>query len=184
MESWIALLRAVNVGGKNKLPMAELRRLLAELGLRDVTTLLQSGNAVFRESEDRGNSSREELSERLEAGLEARFGFRPEFILRSLQEWRELIDENPFPEAAESDPCHLLVLVAKSPIAEESADQIRSTWPGPERFAVRKGVLYTHFVDGIGTSKLATSPTYKRLTQRGTARNWNTVLKLAELAAR
>ena len=105
----IALLRAVNLAGLNTVAMADLRELMTSLGLEDVTTLLQSGNAVFR-----SNKPADSLEPMLERAAEKQFGSRIEFFVRTAVEWKAMIAANPFPSEAKADPGHLLAVALKA----------------------------------------------------------------------
>jgi len=110
MTTYVALLRGINVGGKNKIAMADLRAFLADLGLADPKTLLQSGNVVFR-SEGKSVSALENF---LEKETAARLSVAADYVVRSSAEWAKVVAANPFPREAESDPSHLVVMFLKS----------------------------------------------------------------------
>ena len=178
MAIHIALLRAVNVGGRS-LKMGDLVSFARELGLENPRTLLQSGNLVF-ESAD---SSDAKLEKRLEAEAEARFGFQADFMVRSAAEWRALIEANPFADEARDDPSHLLVMPLKAAPAKDALEALRAAIKGSERVEIVGRNAYLVYPDGIGRSKLTITVIEKKLGVRGTGRNWNTVLKLAEMAS-
>jgi len=178
VKTYIGLIRGINVGGKNMVKMADLRTMLTEIGLPDSQTLLQSGNFVFK-GKERG---REEMEKWLREESEKRLGVNPEYFVRTLAEWDEIIAANPFPEEAKADPSHLLVTLLKSPPDESQVKAIQAAIKGPERIRVGKEHLYTVFPEGIGTSTIGKTPGYNKLIAVGTGRNWNTVLKLADLA--
>lgn len=173
----IALLRAVNVGGRNAVPMADLKALLAKLGLRDARTLLQSGNVAFS-GDGRTDAQLEAL---LEAETEKRFGVRPDYFVRTAQEWRQLVARNPFPRAARDDPSHLVVMVFKQAPSAKDVAALRAAIAGPEVVESVGKQVYITYPAGIGTSKLTVAAIESTLGTRGTGRNWNTVLKLAAL---
>jgi uncharacterized protein (DUF1697 family) len=173
----IALLRAVNVGGR-KLAMADLRQLMADMGFDRVQTLLQSGNLVF----DAGASSDAKLEAKLEAETSKRFGLATDFLIRSAAEWGEIVARNPFSEPARDDPSHLVVAVLKAAPSLKAVDALLATIPGREQLSAQDRELYITYPDGIGESKLTLALIERRLGVRGTARNWNTVLKLARMA--
>jgi uncharacterized protein (DUF1697 family) len=177
MATHIALLRAVNVGGRS-LKMGDLTAFASDLGLSGPRTLLQSGNLVF-ESADRSDAT---LEARLEAEAEARFGFALEFMIRSAAEWRALVAANPFAEAARDDPSHLLVMALKTPPAAGALEALRAVIKGREQAQLVGRDAYLVYPDGIGRSKLTIGVIERKLGVRGTGRNWNTVLKLGELA--
>jgi uncharacterized protein (DUF1697 family) len=175
----IALLRAVNVGGRS-VAMAELRTLLAELGCGNPRTLLQSGNAVFALA---ARTSAAVFEATLEAQALRRFGMPVAFMLRSAAEWDTIIARNPFPEAAQRDPAHLLLMALKGEPAAASVRALRDGYNGPETIHVAGRDAYLIYPEGIGRSKLTNALIERKLGVAGTARNWNTVLKLAALAA-
>jgi uncharacterized protein (DUF1697 family) len=177
MAVHIALLRAVNVGGRS-LKMASLIALANDLGFENPRTLLQSGNLVF-ESRERGDAK---LEQRLEAEAEKRFGFPVDFMLRTATEWRGLVAANPYPEAARDDPAHLLAMPLKTAPAAGALDALRAAIKGPEQVEIDGRDAYLVYPAGIGRSKLTITVIERHLGVRGTARNWNTVLKLAEMA--
>jgi uncharacterized protein (DUF1697 family) len=167
-------LRAVNVVGRNKVAMADLRDLAGDLGLSNPRTLLQSGNLVF-ETDDRSAADLESL---LKSETSTRLGIDTDYLIRSAQEWREIVAGNPFPAEAEDDPGHLLVMPLKSsPEADDVATLQASI---KDRELVRHGSRHVYLVypDGVGRSKLTTQRIEKAMRSRGTARNWNTALKL------
>jgi uncharacterized protein (DUF1697 family) len=178
MTTQIALLRGINVGGKNKVAMATLRELAAGLGFTSVTTLLQSGNLVF-ESKGKSAGALETL---LEQETAARLGVAADYLIRSAAEWEKVVAANPFPNEAETDPSHLVVMCLKSAPTPASVKAVRASIKGPEILESRGKELYLTYPAGIGTSKLTGTLIEQKLGVRGTARNWNTVLKLLALA--
>lgn len=178
MKPYIGLIRGINVGGKNIVKMADLRKMLADIGLPESQTLLQSGNFVFK-SEPK---PREEMEKWLREESEKRLGVNPEYYVRSLPEWEALIEANPFPEEAKADPSHLLVTVLKTAPDKEAVEAIQAAIKGPELVRCGTEHLYTVFPEGIGTSTIGKTPGWNKLIALGSGRNWNTVLKLADLA--
>ncbi|MFH1811143.1 MAG: DUF1697 domain-containing protein [Pseudomonadota bacterium] len=177
MPRHIALLRAVNVTGHNKLAMADLRTMAESLGFEDVQTILQSGNLVF----SCAGHTTARLEETLQDAARAQLGLDTDFMVRTVREWRAIIDGNPMPEQARDDPAHLLLLVLKAKPAMTEARSIQNSIPGREKLHLGERHAYIHYADGVGRSKLTTAWLDKKLGTRGTARNWNTVLKLAAL---
>ena len=175
----IALLRGVNVGGHGKVAMVDLRAMLGELGFAEARSILNSGNLVFR---GKGRGGRV-LEERLERAAAERLDLHTDFMVRTAAEWAEIIAANPYPDAAADDPSHLLAMVMKEAPSEGALDALRAAIRGNELVDLAGTTAYIIFPDGIGRSKLTTARIESKLGARGTARNWNTVLKLAELAA-
>jgi len=177
MTTYVALLRGINVGGNKMIAMAELRAALTEMGFAEVRTLLQSGNVVFRAPAQPSLK----LEARLEQEAAKRFGFAPDFHVRTADEWRAVIGANPFTKEAKADPGHLLVSFFKAPVDAAKVKALQAAITGPERVRSDGRHLYMTYPNGVGTSK-APVLVDKILGARGTARNWNTVTKLAALA--
>lgn len=177
MGRFVALLRAVNLGPRNKVGMADLRKLAGELGLEDCTTLLQSGNLVFRTSA-RGAS----LEPLLEEAVRSRLRVDTDFFVRSDQDWKAVLAGNPFDQEAARDPAHLLVMFLKAAPPASAVEALRQAIKGRERVEVVGRQAYFVYPDGIGRSRLTSAVIESKLGTRGTGRNWNTVRKLGELA--
>lgn len=178
MTVFIALLRAVNVGGSGKVAMSDLRAMAADMGLEAPRTLLQSGNLVFSAKE-----KAEVLESRLEAETARRFGLKTAYLVRTAAEWHELIAANPFPKEAKADPAHLVAMPLKAAPDTAAVTALREAIKGRETVTCVGRTLYLVYPDGIGTSKLTIAIIERKLGTVGTGRNWNTVLKLAALAA-
>jgi len=179
VKTLLALVRGINVGGFNRVAMADLRRLAERLGCKDVRTLLQTGNLVFRDAA-RDTAGLEQRFERAAAG---QLGLKdPAFFVRTAEEWTALVRQNPFPDEAERDPGHLLAVLLKDAPRPAAVTALRAAIPGREQVAARGRTAYFYYPDGVGRSKLTPALIEKHLPGRGTARNWNTVLKLLELA--
>jgi uncharacterized protein (DUF1697 family) len=179
MTTHIALLRGINVGGNNRIPMAKLSGMLEELGFTGAKTFLQSGNVVFRG----GRKSGAALEAHLEKECAARIGPAVDWIVRTAQEWEEVIDANPLRKEAARDPSRFLVHFLKSAPSAARLKALESAIPGREIVRARGAHLYLVYPDGIGKSKLDIALITRKLGCTGTARNWNTVLALRELAA-
>jgi uncharacterized protein (DUF1697 family) len=177
MTIHIGLLRAVNLPGHNKIGMAALRELLAALGMQDVRSLLQSGNVVFRS--DLHPLAR--LERVLEHGAEKRLGLETDFFVRTASDWKAIIAANPFPEEAERDPGHLLVMFLKEAPNREDVIALQRAIKGREVVRAKGRHAYIVYPDGVGRSRLTNALIEKKLATRGTGRNWNTVLRLGAL---
>ena len=177
MTTYIGLLRGINLAGNKMVAMADLRDLVIRLGFSDVTTLLQSGNVVFRGPA----KAPAKLEAQLEAALEKRLGFNVEFHVRTADEWNAVIAANPFRAEAKKDPGHLLVTCFKAPLDRANVKALQAAITGPEVLHADGRHLYMVFPDGVGNSK-ANRIIDRKLAARGTARNWNTVTKLEQLA--
>ncbi|WP_369180369.1 DUF1697 domain-containing protein [Streptomyces mutabilis] len=175
---YAALLRGINVGGARKLPMADLRALLEELGHGAVRTHLQSGQAVFAS----GHGDEETLAAELAQAVEKRFGFPVDVIVRDHAYLRAVAEACPFP-AAELEPKQLHVTYFSAPVDEERFASIDRPAFLPEEFRLGDRALYLYAPNGLGRSKLAEALARPRVNKGliATTRNWNTVTKLVEL---
>lgn len=175
---WIALFRGINVGGKHVLPMKELGSLLDSLGCRNVKTVIQSGNAAF----DSPERDRSRLARRIAKAIAASHGFEPRILLVDLPELERVIASNPFVEAeGEPKSLHVGFLESEPETPDlEALDRLRT---GGERFQLVGQSFYLHTPEGFGTSRLATQAE-KLLGVPMTARNWRTVQKIRDLAAK
>jgi len=168
--SQLALLRGINVGGKNKLPMRDLAGMFEEAGCENVRTFIQSGNVIFTAS----SSVSKRLAGVIASGIEGRFGYRAPVILRTAQQLREVISDNPFPHA--EDTLHVMFLAEfPSPAKIAALDPDRSS---PDAFIVRGQEIYLHLPNGMADSKLTSAWFDSKLSTVSTGRNWRTVTKL------
>ena len=178
MTTHIALLRAINVGGHARLPMADLRAFFVRLGFADAQTLLQTGNVVFGGAKKTGAS----LERLLEGEAAKRLGLETAFMVRTAREWKALVAANPFPEMAARDPSHLVVMFLKDDADPRKVKALQAGITGREVVLAKHRQAYVTYPDGIGTSRLTNAMLERALGTRSTGRNWNTVLKLATLA--
>jgi uncharacterized protein (DUF1697 family) len=173
----VAFLRAVNVGGTGKIAMADLKALAADIGLGDPKTLLQSGNLVF----EAGAKSPSVLETLLAREVETRLGLKTEFMVRTGAMLKQIIAGNPFPAEAKNDPARLHVFFLKADATAAAVAALNAAIRGRETAKGHGREIYISFPDGMGESKLTTAIIQKHLGTRATARNWNTVTKLAEM---
>lgn len=176
MNTSIALFRAINVGGKNILPMQELRTLLDEIGARDVRTYIQSGNAVFRSDE----TDPVRLSSAIRTAIRTRFGFEPHVLLLDAEELEHAVADNPFPAAVDRPKTLHVWFLSATPEPSKMA-ALEAYKSDSERFQLMDRRIYLHAPDGIGRSKLVANAE-RVLGVPMTARNWTTVCRLLEMA--
>ncbi|NML07976.1 DUF1697 domain-containing protein [Sphingomonas sp. G-3-2-10] len=172
MKRRAALLKGVNVGGNRKLPMADLRKLVEDLGYGDVKTLLASGNVVF---DAPGEATA--LETKLEAALET-LGVKTDILIRDAADIAKIIEDNPFADAAKDHPNHLMVHFHRDPFPDGLIERIPDLYEGPERLHAVGRTLYVDFPRDIGHSKLPQAMARAKFPKLNTARNWNTVTKL------
>jgi uncharacterized protein (DUF1697 family) len=175
----VSLFRAVNVGGYNRMPMQALRAVYDSLGLLGVQTYVQSGNVVCRTP---GKDIRG-LAARIADAVEAAFGFRPAVVLRTVPELRAVVEGNPFAGRKDVAPNRLLVSFLDGEPGPEAPGRMKEFDGYEEELRLAGRELYIHYPDGAGRSKLTAARLDRALGGvTGTARNWNTVLRLLELA--
>ena len=176
MKPYVALLRAINLGSRNKVSMSDLRALFAALGFEDVSTYVQSGNVVFKAS---GNA--DDLTAAIEDRVRSDLGLGVRVLVRTGAQLAKVVDGNPF-AARDADPAglHVTFLAEKpSAAAVRGLDPARSD---PDEFRVAGREVYLLCPNGYGRSKLTNAYFEKQLGVAATTRNWRTVTKLAELA--
>lgn len=174
---WAALLRSINAG--KSLAMADLRAFLAAEGMRDVSTLLASGNAVFDADETDGAA----LERHLQAAARDRLGLDTDWFLRDHRALAAIIAANPFPREAEIRPSHVVVFFLHAPVAPAALAALADNYHGPEQVRAIGRELFIDYPDGIGRSKLTPAMARAKFPKAATARNWNTLVKLAEQIA-
>ena len=172
----VALLRGINVGGNNRLPMKDLVAMFVDAGCEEVQSYIQSGNALFRSDP----TLREDIPSRISAAIFDRFGYRVPIIARTAQEFGEVVRANPFTSAnPDAGNLHVVFLADQpDPALAESLDPNRSLG---DEFAVLGREIYLNCPDGFARTKLTNSYFDSRLSATSTTRNWRTVLKLLEL---
>lgn len=173
----ISLLRGVNVGGHNKIPMDALRELYKSLGLQEARTYIQSGNVVFRTE----NRDLVRLAILIESAIERKFGFRPGVVVRTCSEMRDVVARNPFAARADIDPRKLLVIFLAGDPGPEAREKVLALKMEPDELRIGHRELYIHYPDGMGRPRISWAAIEKTLKTSGTGRNWNSVLKLLEI---
>jgi uncharacterized protein (DUF1697 family) len=176
MARHIALLRGINLGSRNRVPMPELRELLTANGYDDPRTLVQSGNVVLSSRKRPDTVARD-----LEALIAERFGIEVPVVVRSRDELAAVIEANPLDEAV-ADPKRFQVSFLSAAPEASVVESLESADVAPEQIAVRGKEIYAWHAGGIQRSPAAKLLTDAKLGVTATARNWNTVTKLLELA--
>jgi len=175
----VSLFRAINVGGRT-IKMDDLIDLHQSLGLRDVVPYIQYGNVVFATEEpDLACLKRE-----IEDAFATRFAFHTEVMLRTSAELSAIVAKNPFQSRPDQESKRVVVMFLSARPADTAVEDLLKTYAGSEEVFAKGNELYIYYGEGIGRSKLTTSYIEKKLHTSGTARNWNTVLRLQELSQR
>jgi uncharacterized protein (DUF1697 family) len=179
MTTYIAVLRAINLGAHNRIAMADLRAMLEKIGFEEPKTIVLSGNVVFRGA----TASSDTIEVMLEAASTKYLGVTTDYFVRTAMEWQAIIAANPFPADARNDPGRMVMMCLRDAPAPAAVKALQAAIKG--RALVRANGKSAYFVypDGMGRSKLSIQMIEKAFGTRGTARNWNTVLKLGELSS-
>lgn len=179
MTSYLALLRGINVGGANKVPMRDLRALLEDLGYENVRTYLQSGNVLL----DGRSATSRKLATEIEDAISNAFDLTIPVIVRTQRELEHVATGNPWPtEGVKPSSLHVMFLAGSaSAKAVKTLDFDRSP---PDEFNVKGREIFLRFPNGSGRSKLTIDYFERKLGTQATARNWNTVVKVLELMQR
>jgi uncharacterized protein (DUF1697 family) len=178
-DLYVALLRGINVGGKNRLSMKDLVAMFAEAGCSDAVTYIQSGNVVFRTTEARASR----IAAVIATAVSDRFGFRAPVVMRTAGELRAIARGNPFLRAgANTDALHVMFLADRpAPGKVAALDPKRSP---PDEFEVRGREIYLRCPNGVARTRLTNDYFDTKLSTTSTMRNWRTVLKLVEMTGR
>ena len=171
MKTYIVLLRGINVSGKNKIPMAELRELLNSLDFKNVQTYIQSGNIIL-ESEE----TKETISKKIKQGIHQKYEYDVPVIVRAVSEWEKAIKAYPFSIENEK-------IVAFSFLNTMSSQtEIEVKGIKEDQYKIDKDVVYLHCPSGFGRTKLTNNILEKKLDVIATTRNYKTTVKLLEMA--
>jgi uncharacterized protein (DUF1697 family) len=177
MARMVVLLRGVNLAGKRRLAMADLRALLEDLGYEDVRTHLQSGNAVVTAADPAAK-----VAAAVEAAIAERTGMDVVVTVRTAAQMARIVKDDRLGDVAD-DPARRMVIFLPKRLSREAAAAIRAIDAGDERAEAAGAEVYAWCPGGIGRSKLMAALGDPKLTPGGTARNWRTVTALAEMAA-
>ena len=179
MSVFIAVLRAINVGGTGKLPMKDLKAACEAAGLLKVETYIASGNLVFEH-----DGTAEEVQAIIAGILRDSFGLtKNHTLIRAPEALARALADNPFPDAASDRPASLMLQFLEA-VPPDGAAEALARWTGPERAHLSGDHLSVDYVEGVGRSKLLPAVLERLLKVAGTARNWNTSRKLLEMTRR
>jgi uncharacterized protein (DUF1697 family) len=172
---YVALLRGINVGGKNILPMKDLAGMFGEAKCTNVLTYIQSGNVIFETP-----AGAPKIAELVQAKIEKQFGYRVPMVLRTREQLLKTIRDNPFLPAV-SDHRWLHVYFLADPPKASAVASLDPNRSAPDAFHVRGQEIYLHMPNGMGRTKLTNAYFDSKLSTVSTARNWATVLKLSAM---
>lgn len=179
MQTYISILRGINVGAQRKVLMADLKALYESLGLANVRTYIQSGNVIFVTDM---TASSNDLARTLEKAIAKQYLFDVPVIVRNSAEMRHILEANPFVrrEGILTEKLHVTFL-AEAPLAKE-LEKVRALNYSPDEFVISGTEVFLHCPGGYGETKLSNNFFENKLKVSATTRNWNTVNKLVELA--
>lgn len=178
MTRLVALLRGINLGSHNKVPMTDLKAICIGLGWTEVETYIQSGNVVFKAA-----GSAVALERALEEALESALGVKTPVLVRSRSQWTRIVGANPFPAEAEREANRLLCGLSKKPLAGGAAEALAGRAVGGESVREAAGVLWFHYPEGVARSKLTPALIDRAAGSPVTTRNWRTMVRLGEMLA-
>ncbi len=176
MVSYVALLRGINVGGKNMLPMKDLVAMFGDAGCTGARYYIQSGNVVFRAAP----ALAKRLPDVIAKAIDRRFGYQVPVVIRAAEELADILESNPFPRA-ETDFLHVAFL-ASAP-KKNAVDALDAKRSPPDSFIVRGREIYLHCPNGFGKTKLTNAYFDSKLGTTSTVRNWRTVATLLQLSS-
>ncbi len=176
---FIVLLRGINVGGHNKVPMADLREALAAHGFTDVSTYIASGNVIL----DAGDRGEQQVVDEVAMVVGDRFDLSIPIVARAAAHWPAILATNPFPEAASTEPKYVHVSLCDQAPDAEAVEAFDHETYEPDEVRVVGRELYLRYPEGVARSKLTGAVLERKLGVTTTARNWSTMLKLAELTS-
>lgn len=173
---YVALLRGINVGGNNMIPMPELRSLCSEIGWTDVATYINSGNVIFSSTAKSAN-----LENAIERSITDRFGHTISVIVRSAAQWPAYIEGNPFAKATAAEPKAVMLALSKSPPKADALTFLRERAVNGEKLERVGDAIWIHYARGVAKSKLAPALFDRFVGSPVTTRNWRSVVTLGEM---
>ena len=179
MQTFISILRGINVSGQKKILMYELKSLYESLKFKDVITYIQSGNVIFKSSAQLSDLA---MAAKIEKAIYKKYGFEVPVIIRSQDEIQKIISTNSFLKEKDIDEKKLHVIFLSDIPAKENIESIKSENYLPDQFIISGKEIYLHIPASYGETKLSNNFFEKKLKVTATTRNWNTVNKLLELA--
>lgn len=181
METYISILRGINVSGQKKILMTDLKEIYEKLNFKDVETYVQSGNVVFRSEK---KLQEIETAKKIEKAIQEKYDFHVPVIIRSQQEMKKVIASNPFLQEKNIDLKKLHVTFLSEIPAKENVKNLEDIDLSPDEFMMKGKEIYLHIPGSYAETKLSNSFFEKKLKVIATTRNWNTVNKLASLSSK
>lgn len=174
MQTYISLLRGINVSGQKKIKMEDLKKLYESLGFKEVITYIQSGNVIFSDEE----SDREKLVKKIESGIQKKYGFEVTVFVYIPDNFKKVIENQPFPK---DDIKPLMVTFLDQIPNKENLSKLEVIDVNYEQYQLKGKVMYLYFPNGYGRAKMSNNFLENKLKVRATTRNWRTVNKLWDM---
>jgi len=179
MNTYIALLRGINVSGQKKIKMADLRNQLAELGFEDVQTYIQSGNIIFKFPE----TEHQVLEEKIADKIAADYGFQVPVLVKKAADFQQALERNPYLKDEKNDPKQIYFTFLSTPPSAERIKVLEEKKYDPELYTIDSTTIYLYVPNGYGRTKLNNNLFEQKLKVQATTRNLKTVRKLVELGS-
>jgi len=180
MQTFISILRGINVSGQKKILMADLKKLYESLKFSEVKTYIQSGNLVFKSD---SKISDIQLARKIEKAISTKYKFEVPVIIRTKEELEKILSQNSFTKEKSIDLKKLHVTFLSETPDREKMEQIKEVDFSPDQFIIKGKEIYLHIPNSYGETKLSNKFFENKLKVSATTRNWNTVNKLLELAS-
>jgi uncharacterized protein (DUF1697 family) len=179
MNTYISFLRGINMTGHNSIKMADLADLYHNLGFIQPETYIQSGNVIFSSDKDTDVA---EIATVIETAIHEKYGYDVPVMIRSIAEMRKILSSNPFLSEREFDPAKVAVTFIRDKVTESQIQKVADVNYPPDKFKIIGNEIYTFCPNGFGRTKIYTTFFENRMKVKGTARNWNTITTLIDLA--
>jgi len=177
MQTYISILRGINVSGQKKIQMTDLKALYEDLEFKNITTYIQSGNVIFKANKQRDKV----LAKKIEDAIYAKYSFKVPVIIRSVEEMKNTIAINPFLKKNINEEKLHLTFLAETP-DKAKVDSIKNLDYSPDKFIIIGKEIFLYCPNGYGITKLSNNFFENKLRVNATTRNWKTVNKLVEMA--
>ncbi len=179
MNQYISLLRGINVSGKNKIKMAELKEMFFSLGFENVITYIQSGNVIFSSQE----KNKKDIEKKIKEEILKQWNFDVPVLIKTVEEFKNVVENNPFIEKDENiDITKLHLTFLKEIPLEEHLEKIKTYSFSPDEFIIDDKNVFVHCPNGYGRTKIHNNFFERKLKVEATTRNWKSILKLIELS--
>jgi uncharacterized protein (DUF1697 family) len=179
MNPYIVFLRGVNMAGHNSLKMNDLSGLFVSLGFNDVRTYIQSGNVIFSDQSGKSNT---ELAAIIEMAILKKFNFTIPAMIRNIDDLKNILRNNPFSNEENFNPGRMSAILLHKETTQNQVDMVRNVDYPPDKFKVLGREIFVYCPNGFGKTKLYTNFFEKKMGVTGTARNWNTINAILQMA--